>query len=112
MSEDNKPFYVPAEEQETVIQFSRQDDLAIIWTSDRTMITKYDKFVASGEWALKKADYVGSNIVAKEYIAPKALLFGRAKRPKSTMSEERKKQQAERMKAIRASQLSQNHNIS
>ena len=102
MSEDNKPFYVPAEEQETVIQFSRQDDLAIIWTSDRTMITKYDKFVASGEWTLKKTDYVGTSIVAKEYRAPKALVFGRAKaRQARQYSDEERQKMVERFRAAK-----------
>lgn len=104
---DEKPFYVPADEQETVIQFSKRGDVARIWTSDQTMITKYDKFVASGEWSLEKIDYVRSSIVAKQYSAPKSLVFGQSKR--RTMSDEQKQQKAELMRALRASQLSQSN---
>lgn len=38
---------VPIYEQETTISFSRDEDFADIYTSDTTMMTKYDKFVAN-----------------------------------------------------------------
>lgn len=43
--EDIKSCNTAIEEQETVITFSRNDDIATIWTSDNTMITKLRRLV-------------------------------------------------------------------
>lgn len=43
------------EEQETVVNFMRDNDKAVVYTSDTTMITKLDKLIAgeTTEWRLE-----------------------------------------------------------
>ena len=42
----------PMSEQETIIRWYREDEEATIYTSDYTMMTRFDKFVESGDWEL------------------------------------------------------------
>jgi len=65
------------DEQETIINWLRCDDYAVIYTSDSTMITRFDKFVESGEWELIREDRANGAVIAKRYKAPKKLVFGR-----------------------------------
>lgn len=69
----------PFKEQETIIRWYREDEEATIYTSDYTMMTRFDKFVESGDWELDTENYSGQDIVSKEYKAPKNLVFGRSK---------------------------------
>ena len=101
-------FFVRTDEQETVIQWQRVSDYANIYTSDTTMINRFDKFVESGDWKLEENHLVGDRIVAKSYSAPKKLVFGRSKtlKPKPLTEEERKRK-SESMKKLRAEQIIQ-----
>lgn len=78
----------PVDEQETTITWYRDEDTATIYTSDYTMMTKYDKNVSSGDWELLKVDTCEGDVVAKTYSAPKELVYGSKK--KRVMSEEGK----------------------
>ena len=81
----------PSKEQETIIRWYREDEEATIYTSDYTMMTRFDKFVESGDWELDTENYSGQDIVSKEYKAPKNLVFGRSKQvEKRPLTEEEK----------------------
>ena len=81
----------PFKEQETIIRWYREDEEATIYTSDYTMMTRFDKFVESGDWELDTENYSGQYIVSKEYKAPKNLVFGRSKQvEKRPLTEEEK----------------------
>lgn len=81
----------PFKEQETIIRWYREDEEATIYTSDYTMMTRFDKFVESGDWKLDTENYSGQDIVSKEYKAPKNLVFGRSKQvEKRPLTEEEK----------------------
>ena len=81
----------PMSEQETIIRWYREDEEATIYTSDYTMMTRFDKFVESGDWKLDTENYSGRDIVSKEYKAPKNLVFGRSKQvEKRPLTEEEK----------------------
>ena len=81
----------PFKEQETIIRWYREDEEATIYTSDYTMMTRFDKFVENGDWELDTENYSGQDIVSKEYKAPKNLVFGRSKQvEKRPLTEEEK----------------------
>ena len=81
----------PFKEQETIIRWYREDEEATIYTSDYTMMTRFDKFVENGDWELNTENYSGQDIVSKEYKAPKNLVFGRSKQvEKRPLTEEEK----------------------
>lgn len=81
----------PFKEQETIIRWYREDEEATIYTSDYTMMTRFDKFVENGDWKLDTENYSGQDIVSKEYKAPKNLVFGRSKQVKKRpLTEEEK----------------------
>ena len=81
----------PCKEQETIIRWYREDEEATIYTSDYTMMTRFDKFVENGDWKLDTENYSGQDIVSKEYKAPKNLVFGRSKQvEKRPLTEEEK----------------------
>lgn len=70
----------PIDEQETIIRWYRDEKTADIYTSDTTMMTRYDKYVESGDWTLKENGTCQGDLVSKSYTAPKELLFGRSKK--------------------------------
>lgn len=76
----------PTSEQETTITWMRNDTMASVFTSDSTMMTRFDKFVENGDWKVDRVTKIGDEVVAKWYTAPKQLLFGRAKRLNSASS--------------------------
>ena len=76
---------LPVHEQETNIIFMRNSDMAVIYTSDSTTMTKLDKKVKSvnSEWKLKEVhrlqdteEIIGKNII----LAPKSLISFRTAR--------------------------------
>lgn len=83
-------------EQETVVNFGRQDDLASVYTTDLTVMTKLRKLLkAEGtEWTV-----LSESDEHMEVEGPKNLVSFRVKRAK--LSEERKEALAEQMKKIR-----------
>lgn len=90
-------------EQETTIGFSRDEEIAHIYTSDTTMMTKFDKLVSTSEsWNEEKTVTCDGELVGKFYTCPKKLLSYRgAVRTGRKMSEEEKKAAAERLKNAR-----------
>lgn len=91
----------PISEQETTIAWYRDDDTAKIYTSDYMMMTRYDKNVSSGDWELLRVDTCEGDIVAKIYLAPKELVYGKGKKRKLT--EEQKEMYSKILKQNRNS---------
>ena len=73
----NTPIY----EQETIVRFYRDEDRAIVYTSDITMMNKLDKMVAtSGDWYLTGShNFKDGTIADKTYECPKRLISFRSK---------------------------------
>lgn len=89
---------INVEEQETVINFGRTDDNIILYTSDRTWMTKMDRLVGLNPHMFK---VIEENEVSKRYEFPKSLLTIRSKR--RTLSDEQKEKQREHMMLINQS---------
>lgn len=91
---------IPVNEQETTIQFDRDGELARIWTTDTTIMTRIDKLVDDPEspWECIDVGYCedesGLVIVSKEYRGLKSLITIRSKKVKLT--EEQRKIMADR----------------
>ena len=59
------------EEQETVINFGRNDSKATVYTSDARIMTKLDRFVSESEvWEFEGQETCEGDIVAKKYSCP------------------------------------------
>lgn len=102
---DFEPIKCDIEEQETVITFRRRDKEAIIYTSDNTMLTKMQKRVQNSNG---KIDYKvcsrdkDGNATGYEFKVPiKCVSIRNIAEPRAPMSEEQKKQIAERFKKSR-----------
>ena len=93
-------FSVPINEQETIINISRDEQGCEVWTSDSTMMTKLDRMVAkSDHYSIHREDFVRGSLVAKEYrIDDKSLISFRAKRVSMELSDEQKKARAARLR--------------
>lgn len=85
--------FVNLEEQETVINFSRTEDKAILYTSDRTWMTKMDKLVKLNPLMFK---VIEENEISKKYEFPKSLLTVR--KGHVNLTEEQRAERSERMK--------------
>ena len=84
------------EEQETIINFSRDEDTAHIFTSDSTMITKLDKLVENGAYELERVEKESDgSVYGKWYTCPKRVISFR----KAPMSDEQRKAMSEAAKA-------------
>lgn len=87
-------------EQETIVNLERDKDYMEIYTSDSTMITKLSKLLEaeSTEWILiSKTDY------DMKVKAPKNLLSLRTKTIKRDLTDEQRKELAERMRNLNKS---------
>lgn len=92
---------VPIYEQETTISFTRDGDKAIVYTSDKTMLTKLHKLVEKNpkEWKRIDQGRLKGDVVSETFECPKKLISLRAATPVSTISEEQKRLAAERLRA-------------
>lgn len=88
---------IPTNEQETVIQISRDGDVATIYTSDSTMMTKMRKIYPCHRQHVNRGE-----VVAEEYRVPKPLISFRKKRVKRTLTAEQKEAMKKNLKAARA----------
>ena len=90
---------VALNEQETVIQISRDEDVAHIWTSDTMMMTKLDHRVEdSEEWTCEEVQKIDGEVFAKTYVCPKKFISFRGKKRTLEMTDERKKALMENLK--------------
>jgi len=100
---------VAFEEQETVINFPRRENYAIVWTSDTTVMTKLDGLCEKSEqYVLVETgrSKLGGEIISKTYkVKNKSLISFRAKkmeRESRTMTDEQRLAMIERLKKARA----------
>jgi len=93
---------IPIEEQETVINYNRNDKYAEIYTTDTTVMTKLDKRVKSGkDWKLVKSETSEGRVVSKTYQCPKRLVSFRGTTVTREMTPEQKALSAERLRIAR-----------
>ena len=88
------------EEQETHINFSRDDKRAEIYTSDTTVMTKLNKLIESPgtEWKLERVSKSKNNVlIGKTYSCPVEFISFRTKRSSRIYSAEERKRIAERL---------------
>lgn len=91
-------YSLPVSEQECVISFMRDEDFATVYTSDTTMITKFDKLCKNSP---EYYSLIERNKYGNRYkIADKSLISLRQK--KREMSEEMKDAASERFKKLHA----------
>ena len=97
-------FHVPVDEQETVITFSRTSEECLVWTSDKTVMTKLDKLAENPDSPWECIDmgctnFDGEgNILTKEYKGLKSLLTFREK--KKQLSDAQREKQAEFLREL------------
>ena len=90
----------PMEDQETIIRWYQNEDTATVYTSAYHLMTRFDKFVESGDWKCIKVSMCGNDVVSKTYEAPKELLYGRkAKQKPLNLTEEEKEARRCRLRA-------------
>lgn len=91
------------QEQETIISFNAAGDTTELYTADPVYIRKLDKMVEKNPEQFKpgRVETCQGEIVAKCYIFPKRFISIRSKDVKRELSEEQRKELAERLKAVR-----------
>lgn len=99
MQEEVKVSGVPLNEQETHINWMRDEGFASIYSSDSTMITKFDKLCAESP---EQYECIEVTTSGKRYLLKdKGLISFRKK--KREISEEQRQKASERLKAWRES---------
>jgi len=99
---------VAGEEQETIINLSRNGNRATIWTSETTMMTKLDRMTEKNpkEWKMKNEDHFTDGTTAdKIYTCPKAFISFRSMERVNHLTDEQRKAAGERMRERRAQNL-------
>lgn len=96
------------EEQETTINYSRNESCATIWTSDTTMMTKLDKLCEKSDGYVlvdTGRSILDGEVVSKTYrVKDKSLISFRAKkmeRGSKQMTEEQRQAMAEHLARAR-----------
>ena len=99
---------VAHEEQETVINFPRRENYAIVWTSDTTVMTKLDGLCEKSEqYVLVETgrSKLGGEVISKTYkVKDKSLISFRAKkmeREARPMTDEQRLAMIERLEKAR-----------
>lgn len=86
------------EEQETHVNFNRNDERVMIYTSDTTMMTKFNKLVKlqGTEWKIESVSKLkNGELIGKTYSCQVSFISFRRKKIEREYSEERKKEIAE-----------------
>jgi hypothetical protein len=92
---------IPVAEQETVIQFNRDQSVCTIWTSDSTVMTKLDKLCKTSEFykLVKETKTQDGEIAGKFYeLSDKTRVSFRGTKVQYT--DEQKAAMAERLRGI------------
>lgn len=92
---------IPVNEQETTISFMRNSDKAIVYTSDKTMLTKLHKLAKKPEWKRIDQGRLKGDIVSETFECPKKLISFRTATQTFVMPEEQRRLAAERLRAWR-----------
>lgn len=96
----------PIEEQETVINYCRDNDVCTIYTSDSTVMTRLDKLADDADlphWKIKQVHRLqNGELVGKTYETHKGLISFRSNFKIINFTEEQKQKASDRMKAFNA----------
>ena len=96
---------IPVNEQETVVNFTRGSNEARIYTTDTTVLTKLHKLISrnSKDWKLvsQDRDSVDHDVIAETYSCPKSLVSFRTAKQSRVLTDEQRKEMAERLKRAR-----------
>jgi hypothetical protein len=97
-------------EQEVVISFDAEEDVAEIYISDPVWMRKLDKLVEQNpeQFIPGKVECAEGKVIAKRYTFPKGLITIRTRAKVSTMTEEQRRAASERMKARRINSTAKN----
>lgn len=92
-------------EQETTISYNRDEEHAVVWTNDRTMITKLDKLCREAPENYQCIEVckagIGGGILDKRYrINDKGLLTFRQHRVKLNLTDDQRAALVERAKRL------------
>lgn len=111
---------IPIDEQETVIQSSRNSDVAFVTTTDPTTLTKIKRKIRNplnedfhADWALYDVSFRSDrtrpfDVTSLTFACPKKLTVSfRNKTERAEMSEERKEAARERFKQFQANRRRQ-----
>lgn len=90
---------IACDEQETTIQYSRNGNGCVIWTSDSTQITRLDKLVSTSEhYTLKETGASQGETVSKTYLLDdKGLISFKPAKRKMNLTDEQRKKIADRL---------------
>lgn len=95
----------PIEEQETVINYCRDNDVCTIYTSDSTVMTKLDKLADDAElphWKIKQVHRLqNGELVGKTYETHKRLISFRTDICTRKLTKEQKQILSERLEKAR-----------
>lgn len=90
-------------EQETIISFNAAEDTVELYTADPVYIRKLNKLAEKNPEQFKpgQVENCQGEIVARRYIFSKRFISIRSKDVKRELTEEQRKELAERLKAVR-----------
>lgn len=96
---------IPVNEQETVINFTRDSDEARIYTTDRTVRTKLRDLACrnSKDWKLVRqdTDSTGHDVIAETYSCPKSLISFRTAKQNRVLTDDQREELSARMRRLR-----------
>ncbi len=82
LADIHAPFYpCPISEQETIIQISRDSEVAHVYTNDLTMLTKCKRATKAkgSQWGIIEIQYIGERQCGWGFECPKRLVSMRSK---------------------------------
>lgn len=96
---------IPVNEQETVVNFTRDSNEARIYTTDTTVLTKLHKLISrnSKDWKLvsQDRDSVDHDVIAETYSCPKNLISFRTAKQNRVLTDEQREELSARMRRLR-----------
>ena len=93
------------EEQETHVNFNRDDERATVYTSDTTMMTKLNKLLnlQGTEWKLEGESRLKTGeLIGKTYSCPVALISFRKKKKEMHLTDEQRKIVGDRLRGTKS----------
>jgi len=104
---------VPVDEQEVVIQISRDESAANVYASDSRYINKFDKLCEANpaEWKFIRVETCQGDVVGKFYTCPAKFVSFRRESRKVELTDEQKAARAERMREIQRKRREKKNDI-
>ena len=101
---------IPTEEQETTINFQRNEEGFMLWTTDRTVMTRLDKLCkeAPENYICEDVgkDRAGYLLDKRYYVKDKGLLAFKTVRRKLNLTDEQREAAKERLRAAKSARQS------